>query len=77
MNEMPLEAPTLSQYCILATIGFSDRKVKSRLFITKGIGMMRLMKSAISNTNNAKTLPPSPCQSSKTRFISSALLTKL
>ena len=48
MSLAPL--PTFNQYCIFATIGFSERKVKSLRFHVNGIGTMRLMKSAISNT---------------------------
>lgn len=46
---------TFNQYCILATIGFSDRKVKSFRFQVNGIGTIKLMNSAISNTRSMKT----------------------
>lgn len=42
-------------YCNLAMRGFSDMKVKSLRFMVKGIGMMRDMKTTISNTRSAKT----------------------
>lgn len=46
---------TFIQYCILATIGFSAKKVKRPRFQVNGIGTMSVMKSTISKTRSAKT----------------------
>lgn len=50
-----VDSCTFNQYWSLATMGFSDRNVKSLLFQVKGIGTIRLIKSPISNTKRAKT----------------------
>lgn len=46
---------TFIPYWTLATSGLLDMKVKSLRFMVKGMGMMRLTNSAISNTRRAKT----------------------
>lgn len=47
--------PTFKPYCIFATIGFSEMKVKTVRLTLKGSGMMRVTKTAISKTSSAKT----------------------
>jgi hypothetical protein len=42
-------------YWILATTGLSEMKVKRPRFSLKGSGMIKVAKSAISNTSKAKT----------------------
>ena len=49
------ELRTFNPYCNLATIGLSEMKAKSFLFTVNGRGMMRPMKTAISNTKRQKT----------------------
>jgi len=46
---------TFNQYCIFATIGLSERKVKRLRFHLKGIGTIKLMKRVISKTRRMKT----------------------
>lgn len=46
---------TFKPYCNLAMTGFSEMKVKSLRFIVNGRGMMRDIKTTISNTRSAKT----------------------
>lgn len=46
---------TFSQYCSFAMMGFSEMKVKTARLVLNGSGMMRVTKTAISNTRSAKT----------------------
>lgn len=46
---------TFKPYCNLAMRGFSEMNVKSLRFMVNGRGMMRDMKTTISNTRRAKT----------------------
>jgi len=55
LNDLDVVPRTFSQYCIFATIGLSERKVKRLRFHLKGIGTIKLMKRVISKTRRIKT----------------------
>jgi hypothetical protein len=46
---------TFSPYCIFATTGFSDKKMKRRRRMENGIGTIKVMKTTISAMRRANT----------------------